>query len=90
MSDRKVMVTRTITTRRMSALFLNTDDNSTFEKIVDVNAKLSDKGVQKFFKSLETDNTKFVYVKSEEMIEALYGMTLEKFIENADILSKNN
>lgn len=90
MSDRKVMVTRTITTRRMSALFLNTDDNSTFEKIVDVNSKLSDKGVQKFLKSLETDNTKFVYVKSEEMIEALYGMTLEKFIENADILSKNN
>lgn len=90
MSDRKVMVTRTITTRRMSAVFLNTDDNSTFEKIVDVNAKLSDKGVQKFLKSLETDNTKFVYVKSEEMIEALYGMTLEKFIENADILSKNN
>lgn len=90
MSDRKVMVTRTITTRRMSAVFLNTDDNLTFEKIVDVNAKLSDKGVQKFLKSLETDNTKFVYVKSEEMIEALYGMTLEKFIENADILSKNN
>lgn len=90
MSDRKVMVTRTITTRRMSAVFLNTDDNSTFEKIVDVNSKLSDKGVQKFLKSLETDNTKFVYVKSEEMIEALYGMTLEKFIENADILSKNN
>ena len=90
MSDRKVMVTRTITTRRMSAVFLKTDDNSTFEKIVDVNSKLSDKGVQKFLKSLETDNTKFVYVKSEEMIEALYGMTLEKFIENADILSKNN
>lgn len=89
MSDRKIMVTRTIATRRMTAVFLNTDDNSTFEKTVEVNSKLSDKGVQKFLKSLETENTKFVYVKSEEMIEALYGMTLEKFIENADILSQN-
>ena len=85
---RKAMVTRTIQTTVANCLCVNPETR----EVTEMNLTLS--GTFKDLKSLEkavnkvTENAPFrvVSITESRVEETLYGMTEQKFIENADIL----
>ena len=85
---RQPMVTRTIITTNAKVLCLDIDKQEPFERIVKL--PRTDKDERKMMKKIEAvvnnDSVKAVHVISTETEEILYGMTEQKFIEEAEIL----
>lgn len=81
-------VTRTIITTVCNVMCLNKISKEPFEKIVKLPRTYKDenKMMKKISKLVDDDTVKAVYVIDSHVEETLYGMTEEKFIENADIL----
>lgn len=85
---RKAMVTRTITSTKATALCLEVTTEAIITKEVTIAGTFADpKALNKALsKALNTDEIQYLRVKNTEEITTLYGMTEEKFIENAEIL----
>lgn len=92
---RTPMVTRTINTTKAKVLCLNIATSETLT--VEVTAPRTyknDSDLMKVVKPVieKQDNIKAVHIVSTEVIECLYGMTEQEFIEKAKVLPprKNN
>ena len=85
---RQPQVTRTITTTKARILVLNIETGISEEREVSIPREF--KKMEKLRKAIEdvvnTNTVKFVHILSTEVVEILYGMTEQKFIENAEIL----
>lgn len=85
---RKPMVTRTMTTTKAKVLCLNLQTHEAFEKEVALPHTFKDG--DKLFKAISavvnSETEKAVQTLSSEECETLYGMSEQKFIENASIL----
>lgn len=85
---RKPMITRTITTTRVQALALNLDthENEAITVILPRTYK-DDNALEKALKEAKVPaGLKPVLVLSSEVIETLYGMSEEDFIDAAEVL----
>lgn len=86
------MVTRTITATKVVALTVNVIEGTTadHELVISGTFAEDEKGNAKLLKSVQkvvdTDELKVVSIKSRENVETLYGMTEQKFMENAEVL----
>lgn len=85
---RKPMVTRTIQTTKTDVMCLNVETGNPETKTVILGGTYKDnKNLLKAVKEvIETDAIKAVHIVSTKVNETLYGMTEQKFIENAEIL----
>lgn len=85
---RKPMVTRTINTTTAKVLCLNVETGESFEREVTLpRTYKDDKTVLSLAKEvIDTDSVKAVHIVGTTVNEIRYGMTEQKFIENADIL----
>ena len=85
---RKPMVTRTIVTTIATVLCLDLEKKEPFEKEVKIPRTYKDeKHMMKAVESaVNSDKVKAVHILSTRTEETLYGMTEQKFIENAEIL----
>lgn len=84
---RKPMVTRTVTTTNATVLCVNTVAEETVTKVVEVPRTYTDDS--KLLKAVkETLDATVIPVKviSTEIVETLYGMTEQQFIEAAEKL----
>lgn len=88
---RKPMVTRTIITTKVNALCLDLVKCEPFNKEFVLPRTYKDD--KKLMKALEevgnTETAKVVHVVDKEEVETLYGMSEQKFIENATVLDKD-
>ncbi len=82
------MVTRTITTTKVNALCLNIKTAEPFNAstIVPRTYKTESILMEAVRANLETDEVKVVHIVDKEEIEALYGMTEQDFVKNAQVL----
>ena len=82
-------VTRTIQTTKATVLCLDIHDEKPFNKEVILPRTYKDEKhlLKEVKKLIETDELKAVHIISTEVNETLYGMTEQKFIENAEILT---
>ncbi len=82
------MVTRTITTTKVSVLCLDVQTVEPFNKEVILPRTFKDD--KKLFKKVEelvnNDDVKAVHIVAKEEVETLYGMSEQEFIENAKVL----
>ena len=85
---RKPMVTRTITSTKVTALCVNPQTEETFEKVFTITGKIEDKTkvLKTVTKQFNDETTAIVVVKEFSFIEALYGMSEADFIAGATIL----
>ena len=85
---RQPMVTRTIITTNAKVPCLDIDKQEPFEKIVKLPRTYKDERnmMKKIEAVVNNDSVKAVHVISTETEEILYGMTEQKFIEEAEIL----
>ena len=85
---RTPMITRTIQTTKAKVLCLNIVENKPFEQDVVLPRVYKDDAhiLKQAKKIIENESVKCVYINTVEVVETLYGMTEQKFIENADIL----
>lgn len=85
---RQPKVTRTIPTTKATILVINVETGISEERVVSIPREY--KKAKKLREALEavvnTDVYKLAHIKSTEIVETLYGMTEQKFIENAEIL----
>lgn len=86
---RTPMVTRTINTTKAKVLCLNIATSETLT--VEVTAPRTYKNDADLMKTVKPiiekqDNIKAVHIVSSEVVECLYGMTEQEFIEKAEIL----
>ncbi len=81
-------VTRTIQTTKAVVLCLDINGEKPFNKEVTLPRTYKDEKhlLKEIKKLIETDELKAVHVVSTEVQEILYGMSEQKFIENAEIL----
>lgn len=81
-------ITRTMRTTKAKILCLDLIDKQPIVKDVVLPRTFKDeKALMKAVKALyETDVFKCVNCESQEVVETLYGMSEQKFIDNADIL----
>ena len=81
-------VTRTIPTTKATVLVLNIETGNAEEKVVSIPREY--KKEKKLREAVEavvnTDTEKLAHIKRVEIVETLYGMSEQKFIENAEIL----
>ena len=79
------MVTRTITTTNALTVVMNTSTNEVTETVYTLPRTYKDENavLKVLKKTYETAENKIVYVKSMEIVETLYGMTEQQFIETA-------
>ena len=86
---RQPQVTRTIPTTKATILVLNIETGISEERVVSVPREF--KKVKKLREAIEaivnTDVEKLAHIKSTEIVENLYGMSEQKFVECADILT---
>ena len=82
------IVSRTITTTKVTAMCCNITTGETETKVITVPRTYKDeKKLLKVAKELaETDELKVVHIVDTEVEETLYGMTEAEFIENAQVL----
>lgn len=82
------MVTRTITTTKVNVMCLDINTAEPCNREVTVSRTYNDdESLLKVVKPLiETDTIKPVHIVDKEVIETLYGMTEQEFIEHAKIL----
>lgn len=82
------MVTRTITTTKVSVLCLDVQTVEPFNKEVILPRTFKDD--KKLFMKVEelvnNDDVKAVHIVAKEEVETLYGMSEQEFIENAKVL----
>ena len=82
------MVTRTITTTKVSVLCLDVQTVEPFNKEVILPRTFKDD--KKLFKKVEelvnNDDVKAVHIVAKEEVETLYGMSEQEFIEKATVL----
>ena len=82
------MVSRTITTTKVTLLCVNVNDGESENMVVTVPRTYKDD--EKLLKAIrpmyETDELKLVHVLNKETQETLYGMTEAEFIKNAEVL----
>ena len=85
---RERMVTRTIVSTEVNALCLNIETTEPFNTSIILSGTFKDnKAVEKAAKKvIDTDTEKCVKVVDYKEKETLYGMTEQKFIEQADVL----
>lgn len=87
---RKPMVTRTFHTTKATVMCLDTDVGESVTKVLTLPRIYKDD--KKLFKACEEaiteENIKAVHVVDTEVIETLYGMEEQKFIENAVVLER--
>lgn len=83
-------VTRTITTTKVNALCLNLETTEPFNKVVFLPRTYKDnKKLEKALsEAINDDTTKFVHAVSVDVVETLYGMTEQEFINTAKVLDK--
>ena len=81
-------ITRTIQTTKANILCLNIKDGNSFHKEVTLPRVYKDDAhILKVARELiDDENTKAVHVVSAEVVETLYGMSEQKFIELAEVL----
>lgn len=90
--SRVAMVTRTITATKVVALTVDTVAGTTADLELTISGTFAEdeKGNVKLLKAVQkvndTDTLKTVSIKSRENVETLYGMTEQKFMENAEVL----
>ena len=84
------MVTRTITTTKVTVMCLNVVQGEPCTETVTVpRTYKDDNALLKVVKSIiETDELKAVHIVAKEEIETLYGMSENDFIEHATVLPK--
>lgn len=85
---RQPMVTRTITTTVANVLCLDTELEAPVTKTVSVprTYKSTEKLEKAVKNAIETETLRVVQVKDFSTVNKLYGMSEQKFIENAEIL----
>lgn len=85
---REIMVTRTITTTKANVLCLDVEAGEPFNETVEVaRTYKDDEALLKAVKPLiETDAIKAVHIVDKEVVETLYGMPEQVFIENAKVM----
>lgn len=85
-------VTRTIQTTKATVLCLDLVKKEPFEKTVVLSRTYkTEKDMMKRISAiLDSDTVKAVHVVNSEVEETLYGMSEQKFIENAEILPARN
>nr|DAP57893.1 MAG TPA: hypothetical protein [Caudoviricetes sp.] len=85
---RERMVTRTVVATEVNALCLNIETSEPFNKSIILSGTFKDnKAVEKAAKKvIDTDIEKCVTIVDYKEKETLYGMTEQKFIEQADVL----
>lgn len=87
---RKPMVTRTFQTTKATVMCLDIDAGESVTKVLTLPRTYKDD--EKLLKACEEaiteENIKAVHVVDTEVIETLYGMEEQKFIENAVVLKK--
>lgn len=85
---RQPQITRTIQTTEATVLCLNIETKESYEKVVTLSRTYKD--AKKLRKAVEeiitTETEKVVHIISTEVKTLLYGMSEQKFIENAEIL----
>lgn len=85
---RQPQITRTIQTTEATVLCLNIETKESYEKVVTLSRTYKD--AKKLRKAVEdlitTDTEKVVHIISTVEKSLLYGMSEQKFIENAEIL----
>lgn len=81
-------VTRTIPTTKATVLVLNIETGISEERVVSIPREY--KKAKKLREAIEavvnTDIEKLAHIKNTEIVETLYGMSEQKFIENAEVL----
>lgn len=87
---RKRMVTRTIKQTKVIYLAMNTEDMEAFNDTVILPEVVKDeKKLEKIVREkVNTDTIKLVDIVNVDTIENYYGMTEEKFLENAEVIEK--
>ena len=86
---RTPMVTRTINTTKAQVLCLNIETSETLTvEVVAPRTYKNDADLMKVVKPVieKQENIKAVHIVSTEVIECLYGMTEQEFIEHASVL----
>lgn len=85
---REIMVTRTITTTKANVLCLDVESGEPFNETVEVTRTYKDdEALLKAVKPLiETDAVKAVHIVDKEVVETLYGMPEQVFIEYAKVM----
>lgn len=84
---RKPMITRTVTTTKATILFVDTEAEETVTGVVEVPRTYKDDN--KLLEAVKgvVDSSRIpLKVISTEAVETLYGMTEQKFIDNAEKL----
>lgn len=89
---RKPMVTRTFQTTRATVMCLDIVAGESVTRVLTLPRTYKDS--KKLLKACEEaiteENVKAVHVVDTEVIETLYGMEEQKFIENAIVIPKKN
>lgn len=82
------MVTRTIVTTEANVMCIDVQAGEPFNKWVTVPRTFKDDDVllKKVKPLIENETVKAVHIVDKKEIETLYGMTEQKFIENAEVL----
>lgn len=87
---RKPMVTRTFQTTKATVMCLDIEAGESVTRVLTLPRTYKDD--KKLLKACEEaiteENVKAVHVVNTEVIETLYGMEEQKFIENAIVLQK--
>ena len=90
---REPMVTRTIQTTKAVVMVVNTLEGETYTKEVIVPRTYKDDKalLKKVSPIIEAEeNMKAVHIVTAEVIETLYGMTEQEFIEKASVMPPRN
>ena len=82
------MVTRTVETTKVKALCLDIAEQKPYEAEFILSGTFKDdKHIMKALEAVANDDThKVVHIKSTEIVETLYGMTEQEFIDHAKVL----
>lgn len=85
---RKPMVTRTMKTMKINVLCLNVETAEPFNTEVVLPRVINDqkKLMDKVHEVVDSDTVKAVHIVDTEVVETLYGMTEEAFIQMAEVL----
>lgn len=85
---RRQMVTRTLTSTKANIMCLDIQAGEPFNTVVTLNRTYKDEdAILKAAKpKIETANIKAVHVVDTEVVETLYGMSEEMFIQYAEVL----
>lgn len=85
---RVAMVTRTIITTKANVMCLDVEQGEPFNKEVILPRTYKDENtmLKQVKKVVDTETVKAVHIVDSEVVETLYGMTEQEFIEHAEVL----